>query len=103
MPEPPPETLRQRRILVAPRGGSRRLVLAVLALALGVGLLVDRTSTQVGFVWAEIGLAVLGAVGPGPDRAGPADGRRWAQGGLAITLQLIGLPFGGRLAQFGYW
>lgn len=98
MPDPRP----QRPILVA-LIGLEALVLAILALSLGIGLLTDRTSSEVGFAWAEIGLAALGAVLLGLVAAGVRAGRRWAQGGLAVTLQLIGLPFGVRLAQFGYW
>ena len=98
MPETPPP----RRILVA-LVGLEALTLAILAIGLGIGLLVDRTSTQVGFVLAEIGLAALVAIVLALIAAGLRAGRRWAQGGLAVTLQLIGLPFGVRLAQFGYW
>ncbi len=97
-----PETSTRLRILVA-LVALEALTLLVLAVVLGIGLAVDRTSTQVGFVLAEVGLAALGAAILGLIARGIHTGRRWARGGLAITLQLIGLPFGVRLAEFGYW
>jgi hypothetical protein len=76
--------------------------MGVLSVALLIGLIADRKSTQVGFVVAEVALAAVVAVALALVARGLLRGRRWVHG-LGLTLQIFGLPFGVRLWQFGYW
>jgi hypothetical protein len=76
--------------------------MAVVTVGYAVALLVDRRQTGAGYVVFEIVLAALATgalllVGRGLVRR-----RRWAHS-LGATLQLVGLPFGFRLFQFGHW
>jgi hypothetical protein len=78
--------------------------LAMLAVTVGyaVALVVDKRSTRAGFVVFEIVLAALATAALVLVARGLRAQRRWASS-LGVTLQLVGLPFGVRLWQFGHW
>ena len=96
-----PDTPTRLRVLVG-LVALEALAMGALALVLAIGLLADRTSTQVGFVITEVVFAALVAAVLAWLASGLRRERRWAQG-LGLTLQLFSLPFGVRLAQFGLW
>jgi hypothetical protein len=72
----------------------------VLATVLTVDLFTRQRQTEVAFPLAEIGLSVFVAVALVLMARGLQQERRWARS-PAITLQLLGLPFAGRLIEFG--
>ena len=78
------------------------LAMLVVTVGYAVALVVDKRSTGAEFVVFEIILAALAAGALVLVARGLRAGRRWASS-LGVTLQLLGLPFGVRLWQFGYW
>lgn len=76
--------------------------MAVVTVGYAIALGVDRRQTGAGYVVFEIVLAGLATATLALVGRGLARRRRWAHS-LGATLQLIGLPFGFRLFQFGYW
>jgi hypothetical protein len=96
----------------SPDSPRRRLLLGLLALetvamavvtvGYAIALAVDRRQTGAGYVLFEIALAALATVILALVGRGVARRRRWAHS-LGATLQLVGLPFGFRLWQFGHW
>lgn len=78
------------------------LAMAVVTVGYAVALLVDRRQTGAEFVVFEVILAALAAAALVLVGIGMRAGRRWASS-LGVTLQLLGLPFGVRLWQFGHW
>jgi hypothetical protein len=72
----------------------------VLAGVLAVDLATRQRQTEVAFPLAEVGLCLLVVVGLVLMARGLRRESRWARS-PAITLQLVGLPFAGRLIQFG--
>jgi hypothetical protein len=97
-PDPLPTPL---RVLVGLLELEAALMIA-LGAVLAVGLATARRQTEVGFTLAEIGLCLLAGVALAFMGRGLLAGRRWPRS-PAITLQLVGLPFGGRLIEFGGW
>jgi hypothetical protein len=78
------------------------LAMLVVTVGYAVALVVDKRSSGAGFVVFEIVLAAIAAAALLLVARGLRAGRRWASS-LGVTLQLIGLPFGVRLWQFGHW
>jgi hypothetical protein len=78
------------------------LGMLVVTVGYAVALVVDKRSTGAGFVVFEIVLAALAAAALVLVARGLRAQRRWASS-LGVTLQLLGLPFGVRLWQFGHW
>lgn len=72
----------------------------VLALVLVIKLFTAQRQTQLWVPLAEIGLSLFVVIALVLMARGLQQGRRWARS-PAITLQLVGLPFAGRLIQFG--
>jgi hypothetical protein len=96
------DTAGRLRVLIA-LVGLEAVAMGGLSVYLAYGLLFDRASTETAFVVTEVGFAALATAVLALLALGLRRGKRWAQGGLGVTLQLFGLPFGVRLAQFGHW
>jgi hypothetical protein len=91
-----------RRRLAVVLVGLEALAMLVVTVGFAAALAVDNRSTGVVFVVFEIVLAGLAAAVLLLVTRGLRAGRRWASS-LGVTVQLIGLPFGVRLWQFGHW
>jgi hypothetical protein len=76
--------------------------MAVVTVGYAIALAVDRRQTGAGYVLFEIALAALATGALALVARGLRRRRRWAHS-LGATLQLVGLPFGFRLFQFGHW
>lgn len=76
--------------------------MALVTVGYGIALAVDRRQTGAGYVVFEIALAAIATLALVLVGRGLVHRRRWAHS-LGATLQLVGLPFGFRLWQFGYW
>jgi hypothetical protein len=96
------DPLTRLRVLIA-LVGVEAVAMGALSIYLAYGLLFDRASTETAFVVTEVVFAALATAILALLAIGLRRGQRWAKGGLGVTLQLFGLPFGVRLAQFGHW
>lgn len=96
----PADPLR-RRLLVG-LVALETVAMAVVTVGYAIALAVDRRQTGAGYVLFEIALAAVATVILALVGRGVARRRRWAHS-LGATLQLVGLPFGFRLWQFGHW
>ena len=101
MPEAPSPDPTRRRLLLG-LIGLEALAMAVVTVGYSIALAVDRRTSGAGYVLFEIALAALATVALLLVARGLVRRRRWASS-LGATLQLVGLPFGFRLWQFGYW
>jgi len=101
VPEAPSPDPRRRRLLLG-LIGLEALAMAVVTVGYSIALAVDRRTSGAGYVLFEIALAALATVALLLVARGLVRRRRWASS-LGATLQLVGLPFGFRLWQFGYW
>jgi hypothetical protein len=91
-----------RRRLLLGLVGLETVAMAVVTVGYAIALAVDRRQTGAGYVVFEIVLAAIATVTLALVARGLVRRRRWAHS-LGATLQLVGLPFGFRLFQFGYW
>jgi hypothetical protein len=82
--------------------GLEALAMAVVTVGYAVALGVDRRQTGAGYVLFEIVLAALATLTLAWVGRGLTRRKRWAHS-LGATLQLVGLPFGFRLFEFGHW
>jgi hypothetical protein len=82
--------------------GFEALALVGIGVAYLVALPIAHRQTQVWVTLAESGLALLFGASLAFMARGVVQGRRWPRS-PAITLQLVGLPLSGRVAEFGGW